>query len=180
VADASGSGPRTELSQHPVDRLIRDLIRPGREASAEEVDLIVERIASAPFDSRLVAVSTELRGVTYRGRTLKSRDESLVLHLVRRVLVDAEWAHGTTEQEYEVDLRRAVRDPSGRLVIYARRGGHIAAVFAPNTVPAARRGPAAKPWLFVVFAADRGILLTGHQVSRFPAHRVPEDVRWLT
>lgn len=57
------------LSQHPSDRLIRALVRTERPATAGELDEIVERTTSAPFDRQVVPVPTTPRGLTYDGHT---------------------------------------------------------------------------------------------------------------
>ena len=58
------------ISQHRVDQLIRELIRRGRAATADEIEQIIERMATAPFDERVVPVPTRLRGLSYHGRML--------------------------------------------------------------------------------------------------------------
>ena len=86
----------TNLSQHSVDRLVRELIQSGRTASEPEIQQILGRIARAPFDPRVIAVPLDERGATYLGRALGDRERSAFVHLVRRVVVDEEWATGTT------------------------------------------------------------------------------------
>lgn len=136
-------------------------------------------MATAPFDARIVSVPTKYRGQTYQGRTLGSRESSLFLHLAQRVVADGEWAHGLTEQEYVDDLRRAVRDPSARLAVYERRGGHPAAVLSPNRLQLSRLGSRARASLLVVYAADRGILLSGYQTEATSPPGIPRHARWL-
>jgi hypothetical protein len=53
---------------HPTDQLIRELIASARAASLDEIAEIVERMATAPFTSRMVRVPTRERGATYQGR----------------------------------------------------------------------------------------------------------------
>ena len=66
------------LSPHPVDTLIRELLATGRAADPVEIDLIIARIAGAPFDPRLDAmIPTKDRGLSYRGTTLGARDSAL-------------------------------------------------------------------------------------------------------
>lgn len=79
------------LSQHPADRLIRELIQTGRAATEDEIERIVERMATAPFDTRIVRVRVAARGVSYRGQTLGARADSLTFHLVKRVALDRQW-----------------------------------------------------------------------------------------
>jgi hypothetical protein len=98
---------------------------------------------------------------------------------VKRVLVEEQWIEGTTAAKYLADLREAVRSPDARLVVYRRRGGPLAAVLAPNTVPVLRRGPKPQPFLYVVYSADRGIIVSGYQASGLAEINVPAGARWL-
>jgi hypothetical protein len=96
--------PDDLLSQHPIDRLIRELIATRRFALPEEIDRIVERIASAPFDPQSdTSVLTEHRGLTYLGQTLGPRASALAYHLVKRVVIDRQWSFGTSSVEYLTD-----------------------------------------------------------------------------
>lgn len=169
------------VSPHPADRLIRALIRTGRTVIPDEIARIVDRLATAPFDRRLVRVRPDERGATYQGQTLGVRADSLAYHLTKRVAIERQWAVGTTAEQYTDDLRRAIRAPSARLVVYERQGGHLAATITPTSasVPAARRGPRALPWLLVIYSADRGIIVTGYQVSALETISMPQEVRWL-
>ncbi len=167
------------FSQDPADRLIREIIRTRREATPEEVERIVRRMATVPFDRRYVRVPPKHRGMTYRSRTLGSREDALLLHLTQRVVAEEQWVHGTDGPEYLDDLRNAVRDPSARLAVYKRRGGNIAAAFSRNTIPKERRGSRAQPYVLVVYSADRGKIISGYQVSSLETVDIPEDVVWL-
>jgi hypothetical protein len=122
------------LSQHPVDQLIRELLRTVRPATSLEVEQILDRMATAPFDPRVVPIRSRHRRLTYLGRTLGSRQPALFLHLALRVVDDGQWAYGTTEQGYLADLYQAAHLSSARLAIFQRRGGSMAAIFAPNTL----------------------------------------------
>lgn len=168
------------FSSDAADRLIRELIETKRAATSAEIGQIIGRMATAPFDPRDRSVPSELRGATFRGRRLGGRGPSLSVHLAERILLNKQWANGTTEDEYAADLQRAVRDPRARLVVYARRGGHMAGILVPTNVPESRRGQDALPWLYVVYSADRGTIVSGYQASSRQALTIPEDARWLT
>jgi hypothetical protein len=101
-------------------------------------------------------------------------------HLVRR-LVERQWAVGTNEPEYLEDLRRAVADVAANVAIYRRRGGVLAAVLtlSDRVLPPHRRGVNWLPMIFVVYSADRGILLSGYQATSVATIALPEDIRWL-
>jgi hypothetical protein len=136
-------------------------------------------MAAAPFDPRPRSVPLDLRGSTIDGVRLTQRAGSLLVHVAVRVFSDEQWARGTTTREFIEDLRAAVRYPSARLVIYGARGGYVAGILVPNVVPGDRRGPKALPLLFVVYAADRGTIVSGYQVSGESAIRLGGDARWL-
>ena len=72
--DDANSG---NVSQQPVDRLLRTVMQTGWVVRPEEVEQILDCIAAAPFDPRIVAVRLKLRGRTYQGRTLGARERSL-------------------------------------------------------------------------------------------------------
>lgn len=169
------------LSDHPTDRPIRELIQTGRPVEQGAVERILERMATAPFDPRTLGTRVRERGRSYEGRTVQSREEALFVHLVRRVLRNWQWSYGTTGQEYVDDLRRSVRSPKAQLALYHRRGGNIAATLTPtiHVVSADRRGPRSLAELWVVYSADRGIIVTGYQVLSRDEISIPEDTRWL-
>ena len=174
---AAGGG--VNLSPHPVDQLIRELIRTGRAASPEEVEQVIERVSTAPFAQQPVAVPAELQDVPLSGQRLGPRARSLLVHLAQRILLDQQWAAGTTEQQYLSDLHFAVRRPSARIALYERRGGHVAGILAPNELPPDRRGAKALPWVYVVYSADRGTIISGYQASSVQEVDIPEGARWL-
>ncbi len=168
-----------QSNPNPIDQLIRHLIDTGRPTKPGEVQLIIDHVANAPFDPGVRRVGTEYRGLAYGGRILGSNENSLFLHLAIRVVADQQWATDTTASDYLEDLQQAVRDPSARLAVYKRRGGNMASVIAPNTVPASRLGPEALPFIYVIYYADRGIVISGYQVSSVDKVSLPGSERWL-
>ena len=57
--DSGGDNPDQgdeRMSQHPVDALIRELIRTRRSASDDEIVRIIDQMATAPFDQQIVSV----------------------------------------------------------------------------------------------------------------------------
>ena len=167
------------LSQHPVDALIRDLIRTRRPHQTMKYMRIIDQIANAPFDERILPVRGRYQGLSYRGRTLTQRAPALFLHLVQRVVVEEQWADGIREQEYLTDIRTAIRDDAARLCIYRRRGGSLAAILVSNRMPLSRCGLGALPLIFVVYSADRGRIISGYQASSLATLSIAEDVQWL-
>jgi len=184
VNDASGDHPRQEderASQHPVDLLIREIIRTRCFVTDDEVMRIIDRMATLPFDQRLMPVPTKLRGTAYQGHILDAREDSLTYHLVKRVVDEGQWTSETTAVQYIADLRRAIRYPLSRRTVYERRGGHIAATLTPTSaaIPAARYAFGSLPELLVAYSADRSIILSGYQVSDLARTGIPEETRWL-
>lgn len=181
MSSAGGGTSGGEFSQHPADRLIRELIQTRRNVGAGEIERIIERVATSPFDPRVLPVPGRLRGLTYRGRPLGDRSPTLTTHLVQRVVADGQGADGATEAVYLAGLRLAVQEPLARLLVYPRRGGHIAATLTATdqVVPLERRGPRPLPLLYVVYSADRGIIISGYQASSLLTLSIPGDTLWL-
>lgn len=163
--------------EDPTDRLIREVLRTRRDASRDEIDGILERIAEAPFMGE-VRVPPRHRDLRLGDREVRAREDSLFYHLAKRI-DEGQWAEGTTEEEYLEDLRAAARDTYARLALYTLRGGAIAAVLAENPVPEERRGPDALGHLFVAYSADRATIITGYQVSGEETLTLSEDPLWL-
>jgi hypothetical protein len=176
-----GADPSSKRSGHPIDRLIRELVGTGRSAEPDEVARILDRIATADFDERIVRIPPTERGIVYGGRRLLPWDDSLFAHLVRRVIVTEQWAAGTTAEQFVGDLRSAARDNSAALVLYLRRGGAVAGVLilTDRVVSLQGRGRRSLPELFVAYSADRGIIVTGYQVSSRESLAIPGDAVWL-
>jgi hypothetical protein len=161
-ADDSGEGP----SDHPTDRLLRDLIRSPRAVTAAEVADIRARISAAPFNPHGVTTSELVRGRIYLGRTVRPWEESPFSHLVQRVLVQQQWADGTTIHEYLQDLHEAARDPAGAIFAGVLNGRPTVQVIAPNHIPTLRLGRGSRPWIAVIYSPNRGMLVSGYQVRR--------------
>lgn len=168
------------VSQHPIDQLLRELIETKRAATAEEITAVAAHIAAAPFESRVVAVPPKLRDRDVAGRRLGARAPSLDVHFAKR-MSERQWTSATSAQDYLDDLRRAVRLTTARFIAYRRRGGYIACVVSATTdvVEASRRGAAALPLLLIVYAIDRGIIISGYQVSSIEQTGIPGEAQWL-
>lgn len=165
------------MSQDPTDRLIRELIRTRREATSGEVERIVNRMATAPF-MPTVRVPPRDRALYHRDRTVGIREDSLFYHLAKRVS-EGQWRFGTIEAEYLRDLRDAVSNADARLVVYALGSGNFAAILAGNTVAETRLGEVSEDYIFVVYSADRGRILSGYQVSGIETINISENPLWL-
>ncbi len=86
-------------SQHPTDRLIRELIGTKRAATAAEIAQIRGRMATAAFSREIRRVPRKDRGYSYQGHVLGAHADSLTYHLTKRVVIEEQWAHGTSIPE---------------------------------------------------------------------------------
>jgi hypothetical protein len=161
------------------DELIEELVQTARQPTNDETNRLIERLATAPFAREVVRVPEKHRGLTYVGRTIGAREGADFYHLVKRVLVDEQWAAGTSLAEFVADLRAAVRSPDADLVVYRRRGGVMAAAFAPSAIPPVRLGPRPQPFIYVLYSVERSTIVSGYQASGLAAISVPGDARWL-
>ena len=124
-------------------------------------------------------ITREIRGRNYLGHHISNREPSDIAHLAKRVLLDEQWAWGTTVQEYIGDLHRAAQHPSARLAVFAARGQRYAGIISPNPVPEGRLGVRSESLLWVVYNSDHGTITTGYQVSSVTSIDLPENIRWL-
>jgi hypothetical protein len=136
-------------------------------------------MAAAPFDPRPRRTPPELVGITYLGTRLTDREPALMVHLAQRVLLNAQWAPGTTGDEYLQDLRLAIAQEDARVVVYEERGGALVGLLAANLIPVERRGVNTREWVFVVYSADRGTIISGYQASGEHTIRLGASPRWL-
>lgn len=166
-------------TSHP-DDLIRELIAdPERLATAEEVAKILEHIARAPFNTRMIGVSAELVGLEFLGEELRAQEDSLTAHLAARVLRDKQWREGSTKEDFLSDVRRAVLHPNAALAVYETRRTNFAGIVAPNTVPVDRHGSDVGDYIVVLYSADRGRIITAYQAEDENNTRIPERARWI-
>jgi hypothetical protein len=108
------------FSQHPVDVLVHRTIGGGRTATELDIEQIVQRVATAPFEPKAVTVPPDWRGLFYLGRELGAREPSLFFHLFTRIVVERQWSFRTTTEQYLADVRRAVLDEEARIAAYRR------------------------------------------------------------
>jgi hypothetical protein len=169
------------MNQDPVDRLIQELVHLRRQPAPAEITSILERIATAPFTTDIRRVPQRDRGYSYQGHTLGMRADSLTYHLTKRVVIEEQWAHGTTAAQYLADLRAAVRAPSARLCLYAHGPETVAVTVAPinEVLPRGRRGSKPQSLVLVIYNASRSALITGYQVSSVAATSIPPGALWL-
>lgn len=143
------------MSQHPADRLIRELIGARRNATPEEVAQILSRMGETEFP-------------------IAAR------HLGKRKR-EGQWRENVCLRDYVEDFRRAVGLANAHLSVYERRRGAMAALLAntADVVPAERLGDGARPLFFVFYSADRSIIASVYQASTMDDVALPKDTRWL-
>ena len=180
IARESGV-PEPHLSPHPVDVLIRQTIAGKRGVREGDIEQLIERMATAPFNPDIVVVPRSMRGLAYRGDTLGGRAPSVPVHLIKRVLVERQWSNGTTVADYVDDLHRGVRHEAARHALFARRGGSMCVSIAAtdDVVPDESRGPGRESIHVVVYSADQSIIVSGYQASALGKVAIPGDVQWL-
>jgi hypothetical protein len=148
--------------------------------TSAEIEQITDRIARAPFETRLVHVPRAIR-LRFQGRTLGNREPSFLAHYVKRTLAEAQWSAETTPDEYLADLHRAAQAATARLLLYTRQEESCAAMLTPtrDVVPQERLGAGALAVLLVVYSADRRAIITGYMASSVETINLPRDVLWL-
>src|SRR3990172_1768940 len=159
--------------------IIKALIEGKKRATESEVREIIARVGDAPFAVRLVSVPDRLKDVVYSGHRFGAKAPSNLVHLAKRVILEKQWKLGTTLDEYEQDLRSAIRHEYAHVVVYRSRGINHLAVLSPTIVPEARLGSASEKQVWVVYDADHDTIVTGYQVPGIEAVRLPKDARWL-
>jgi len=173
--------PPDSASRHPVDLLIARLVFEQAEAFSDDVQRIVDRMATAPFSRRLVRVPRLDRGLSHGSLVLGRTADSLLYHFVKRIRGERQWSDDTTVDQYLEDLRTAVQHPQAKLLLYERAADVIAATMSPTyeIVAPKRLGERRLPYLLVVHSARHGTLRTGYMFSRIQELDLPEVIRWL-
>jgi len=167
------------VSNHPVDQMIRDMIARQYTPTVTDLQRILAHIAQADFYQRSYKIS-KVVGQNYLGRTINAEEQGLFAHLIKRVLIEKQWAWGTTKQDYLDDLHRMVQQEGNQVGIGIQRKENNVIVFGGNGIPMERRGEEALGSMVVVYSADRGKIISGYQISSLRTVRIPEDVQWLT
>lgn len=163
------------------DEVIIELhANPGRKANEAEIQAIRDRLTGADLLEE-VRIRPSSRGLSASGYTLVGGEGSLVHHLVRRIVLDEQWADGTTPEQYLTDLRASINDGSARFGVGKPSGNTapLVYVFADNLVPQWRRGRRDESLMFVLYGVADGVIITGHMVSGANAVRRADDFRWL-
>jgi hypothetical protein len=146
-----------------IDTLILDCIDHGRQASSEELALIVAHVTQAPFASYQTKVPTQLRQLlTGKGFQLPAKLSSLEIHWLKRVNEEEQWSKETTPPQYVADLQQAVRHPDVQLWFYRYYGHPFAGFLSPSHVRGAK---GIEAYIFVAYSPIHGTITTGYQAS---------------
>ena len=142
---------------------------------------VVRSVAGARFARERIRVPPEDQGLRYAGLTLGSKANPLTYHLVKRVARDAQWASGTTAEQYLRDLQAAVRAPRTRIAAYETHRGLRVVTLTPtrDVINADRLGPDAGPLLLVSYSPRSDTLLTGYQIMSAERANIPPRAVWL-
>jgi len=154
--------------QHPIDRLIFDLVASERKASHSEIKKIIAHIAQAPFSHHPIKIDRRLVGRAYLGQVLEptTRLPSIEAHLLKRVYVEQQWNEETTLEKYVSHLRQAVKHPASLIWTYEHRGIPCVGILSPSHV---QNAPNPEKFIFVVYNAGFGVIMTGFQASGIDA-----------
>jgi hypothetical protein len=136
----------------------------------------------APFDASMKRASLALRVAMVelpQIPPLTGRIPSLEEHYYKRLVVSRQWSLTTTLPEFENDLRTALSDPQSRFVVYERGGLKHAGALCPNTIPTARLGVNAKPFIYIMYIVPTGVLLSGYQVDNSDMLSLGGNPIWL-
>jgi len=152
--------------QHPIDRLIFELVATERKASCSEIKQITTHIAQAPRHP--IKIDRRLVGRTYLGRVIEptTRLSSIEAHLLKRVYVEQQWNEETTLERYVRDLRHAVKHPESLIWTYEHRGAPCVGILSPSHV---QNVPNPEEFIFVVYNVRFSVIMTGFQASGIDA-----------
>ena len=160
-----GKGGGDGWSEHPIDRLIRNAVNDLRRVSEQELQPVIEHVATRPLDDRVAKVKKDIRklsgswnGVEFSALSYLSLAE---IHLIERTIMDKQWPIDTTLEQYTQDLQQAVRNAE-QIYTYTFRGQPYIGFLAPNHV----EGQNSEPLLWVAYSAAYGVIRTGYQVTR--------------
>jgi hypothetical protein len=171
---------KAQRLQDEPNKLIREWLNPKRMPTEAEIKRVLAHVARAPFSTRPVAVDKSIRGQVFQGRKLGDREPSIIAHFAKRVLINRQWTGDVTPAEFVDHLHFAFLEQSAKRAVYV---GHdqrtYFSVLAPNTIPSDRLGSDSQPFLWVVYTADYGTIVTGYQVPGIEEITLPAKVRWL-
>ena len=172
-----------------VNQLIIDVIQKQRRPSDYEKAQIIEHISRASFRNEKIRVDPSLVGQQINNTTIPNRLSALHAHWLKRVYIDLEWEYSVTPTEYLRDLQDAVINKSsihlGYSYIIDKAG--VAATYyyvgccSENFIDPSRLGNKSKQYIYVVYSASHGALLTGYQMQELDElnDKLGGEVTWL-
>lgn len=167
-------------SRHTVDVRIRELSDPSTEMTNDDLDAIVEHVATASFSAKQWSIPHQMR-IVFDGVQVGATAESALYHVLKRVVHDRQWSTATSLSGYFEDIVATVQSSSSRIAVFRRWQQTTVAFLAETSaiVPVHRRGAAALPFVLVLYSADTGKINTAYMVASEPAARIPGHARWL-
>lgn len=146
-----------------IDDLILKLIETERQASAEELAVIIAHVAQAPFATYLAKVPNQLRRLlTAKGGELPVRLSSLAIHWLKRVVEEEQWPTRTTDVQYVADLQEAILHPHVQIWSYRYYRQPFVGFLSPSHIQGVK---GARAFIFVVYSPLYGTITTGYQAS---------------
>lgn len=154
------SGGGSNESQHPVDRMIRNVMNVQRKFTSDELKLIREHIGQADMSSRPVKITHA--GVLEAAKELgvqvdNKRIATDQAHWLKHVVVEKEWPVGTSFPDYIRDLRYIASHPNAEISTYMYLKERFISFFAPL--------PDEEQAVFVAYSASYGKIKTGFKTS---------------
>jgi hypothetical protein len=165
------------------ERLILEAATRARDLSADELQRVLEHVARAGFyTATLTTAGGRLRGLVWRGRTLRGRDRltPAEAHHLRHVVARRDWPAATSLADYLDSIRNIVLDPaSGVLVSLLDGEWQLIVVRRSGTL----RGPQGYEWVMVDYRVSVGAWMTAHQLGEGLASITDsprrDNLRWL-
>ncbi len=143
--------------------LIQSTLREER-ASDEAVQQLRAHVASTGFDlASHTRVGRRAANARWQGRILTGAEQlpSADAHYLRHVVAGGEWPSGTTLSDYVDDLRAAILNPDGGILVEEVFGTLRLTFFSPS---GERSGPNGGEWIVVGYSVDYGYWTTGFQL----------------
>lgn len=154
------------MTIHPIDALILKIVQTQRPPTRKDLEKILIHISVAPFRPDKVKVPSLLKNQTLQGHTFSNtKDDSLIVHWGKRIILDREWASSVTPNGYETDLRLAINQHTALHFGHTVTQGVQVGTIAENFLTEARTGAGRKPYIYVIYSATHGSLLTGYQTE---------------
>ena len=147
-----------------VDELILEFIDTGRQASADELEVIVAHVAQAPFASYRSHVPSSVRIDLQRiGVPLApGKVRTVAWHLLKRVYLDQQWPVGTTEVDFVQDLHQAVSHQARQIWTYRYYTHPYIGFLSPFHV---QQSPQPERNIFVAYSPTFGTITTAYQTD---------------